>query len=173
MESLLIVGTVVLVFYAWSARKDWNRTVQAFKKSGRFIVKSLPLFFLAVVLIGFIQVVLLPDEEVVLMFFGQAETGILWGTLFGFLLPGPRYAIYPLAEIIHMTEGATVGGAMALIVSQQLIDVPEGCFIEIKYLGTKFFLARLAIAVVTAIFAGYMAIFVHSFFPLYIPDVIP
>jgi uncharacterized membrane protein YraQ (UPF0718 family) len=173
MESLLIVGFVVLAFYAWSARKDWNRTVQAFKRSGRFIVKSLPLFFLAVILIGFIQVVLLPDDEAVLMFFGQAETGILWGTLFGFLLPGPRYAIYPLAEIILNTQGATVGAAMALIVSQQLIDVPEGCFIEIKYLGTKFFLARLAIAIVTTIVAGYMAVLVHGFIPLYIPDVTP
>jgi hypothetical protein len=62
---------------------------------------------------------------------------------------------------------------MALIVSQQLIDVPEGCFIEIKYLGTKFFLVRLAIAIVTTIVAGYMAVLVHGFIPLYIPDVTP
>jgi len=164
--SWIIVGMIVAVFYVWSAKKDREKTKQALRKSGKFIVKSLPLFFLAVLLIGFLTIVLFPDQETILVLFGNENIGILWATLLGFLLPGPRYAIYPLAEVI-LVAGGSVGAVMALIASQQLIDVPEGCFIEIKYLGNKFFLARLVIATLTTVVVAYMAIFVNFFFPLW------
>ncbi len=165
-SSWWIVGIVVLFFYLWSIKKDRTRTLQAFKKSIKFVLKSLPLFFLAVLLIGFMKEVLLPNEEAIFDAFGSAGTGILWATLLGFLLPGPRYAIYPLAELM-LVGGASIGSVMALIASQQLIDVPEGCFIEIKYLGSKFFMARLIIAVLTTVAAAYLAILVNSIIPLW------
>ncbi len=165
-SSWWIVGVFVLVFYLWGWRKDKERTIRGFKKSGKFVIKSLPLFFLAVLLIGFMKEVLLPDQQTVLDAFGNENIGILWATLLGFVLPGPRYAIYPLAEYI-LVAGGSVGSVMALIASQQLIDVPEGCFIEIKYLSMKFFGARLIIAVLTTIAAAYLALLVNSFFPLW------
>jgi uncharacterized membrane protein YraQ (UPF0718 family) len=168
-SSWWIVGIVVLVFYLWGWSKNKERTRLAFKKSGKFVLKSLPLFFLAVLLIGFMKEVLLPNEESILAAFGTANIGILYATILGFVLPGPRYAIYPLAEVILM-GGGSVGAVMALIASQQLIDVPEGCFIEIKYLGTVFFGARLVIAVLTTFAAAYLALFVHLFiYPLWVP----
>jgi uncharacterized membrane protein YraQ (UPF0718 family) len=163
-----IVGLVVLVMYIWGVRKNRVRTAEAIRKSGRFVVKALPLFFLAVLLIGFMKIILLPNNQVILDAFGNADLGILWATLLGFLLPGPRYAIYPLAKEI-LVVGGSIGAVMALIASQQLIDVPEGAFIEIKYLGSWFFLARLVIAILTTFAAGYLAIIVNSFIPLWGP----
>ncbi|MFW9907409.1 MAG: hypothetical protein ACFFEF_02435 [Candidatus Thorarchaeota archaeon] len=165
-SSWWIVGIAVLIFYIWGALKDKDKTIRGVKKSGKFVVKSMPLFFLAVLLIGFMKEVLFPDEQTVLNIFGNADIGIFWATLLGFVLPGPRYAIYPLAEFILMAGGG-VGSVMALIAAQQLIDVPEGCFIEIKYLSSKFFLARLVIAILTTIVAAYLAILVNSFYPLW------
>ncbi|NHJ12688.1 MAG: hypothetical protein EAX95_03390 [Candidatus Thorarchaeota archaeon] len=163
-----IVGLVVLVMYIWGVRKNRDRTAKAIRKSGRFVIKALPLFFLAVLLIGFMKIILLPNNQVILDAFGNADLGILWATLLGFLLPGPRYAIYPLAKEI-LVVGGSIGAVMALIASQQLIDVPEGCFIEIKYLGSWFFLARLVIAILTTFAAGYLAMIVNSFIPLWGP----
>ncbi|MHA1959626.1 MAG: permease [Candidatus Thorarchaeota archaeon] len=163
VDSWVLVSVVVLCLYIWSIRKDKEKTIQAFRKSGRFILRSLPLFFLAVLLIGFIMIVL---EEFINTVFSEANLGILAATLLGFLLPGPRYAIYPLAREILLV-GGNVGAVVALIASQQLIDVPEGCFIEIKYLGGRFFLARLLIATLTSIVAGYLALLVHLYFPLW------
>ncbi len=165
-SSWWVVGIIVLIFYIYGWRKDKKRTVQGIKKSGKFVIKSLPLFFLAVLLIGFMKEVLLPDQQSVIDAFGNADVGILYATLLGFILPGPRYAIYPLAEFI-LVSGGSIGSVMALIASQQLIDVPEGCFIEIKYLSTKFFAARLVIAVITTIAAAYLALAVNAFFPLW------
>ena len=165
-SSWWIVGIVVFIFYLYGWRKDRSRTIQGFKKSGKFVIKSLPLFFLAVLLIGFMKEIMLPDQQSVLDAFGNADIGILYATLLGFILPGPRYAIYPLAEFI-LVSGGSVGSVMALIASQQLIDVPEGCFIEIKYLSTRFFAARLLIAVLTTVAAAYLALFVNAFFPLW------
>ncbi len=167
-SSWWIVGIIVLLLYVWSVTRDHDRTVRALKRSVRFVVKSLPLFFLAVLLIGFMKEILLPNDQAILDAFGSAGTGIFWATLLGFLLPGPRYAIYPLAEVM-LAAGASIGAVMALIASQQLIDVPEGCFIEIKYLGPKFFAARLVIAILTTLAAACLAIVVHSIVPLWPP----
>ncbi|RLI59618.1 MAG: hypothetical protein DRO93_08190 [Candidatus Thorarchaeota archaeon] len=164
-SSWWIVGIVVAIMYIWSLRKNREKTVHAFRRSGRFILKSLPLFFLAVLLIGFMQIVLADFIE---YSFQDPNVGILSATVLGLLLPGPRYAIYPLAQVI-LVAGGNIGAVMALIASQQLLDVPEGCFIEVKFLGGRFFLARLLIAVATTLVAGYLAYAVNFFIPLWSP----
>lgn len=168
MESWIVVGIIVLLLYIYSIRKDTQKTKTAIVRSAKFVVKSLPLFFLAVLLIGFMQVVLLPDSAAINTAFGDPDFGIFNATVLGFLLPGPRYAIYPLAQTI-LVGGGTTGAVMALIASQQLIDVPEGCFIEVKYLGWRFFGVRLILAIMTSFLAGYLALLVNIYFPLYTP----
>lgn len=166
LESWHVLGIVISILYVWSARKDKSKTIDALKRSGRFVLKSLPLFFLAMLLIGFFMLAFLPTEEVILAYFGSLDEGILWGTFYGFILPGPRYAIYPLAELI-LIAGGNIGAVMALIASQQLISMPDGAIAEVKYFGWRYFVISLLVATLTTIVAGYLAFFVDSFFLLY------
>jgi uncharacterized membrane protein YraQ (UPF0718 family) len=157
---------VIFFLYAWSVRKDKSKTIDALKKSGRFVLRSLPIFFMAMLLIGFFVIAFLPTEDIILSLFGELDTGILWGTFYGFLLPGPRYAIYPLAEII-LVAGGNIGAVMALIASQQLISMPDGAIVEVKYFGWRYFLVSMTVATITTILAGYLAFVVDFFFLLY------
>lgn len=153
VEPWMVVLAITLVAYAWSFRKDRAKTVDALRKSANAAVTALPIFFLAVIFSGQINALMSGDD--IERLYGVGSLGVVWATLLGFILPGPRYAIYPLANVF-IENGASWGSVVTMISSQQLIDVPEGMFIEIKYLRMRFFLVRLLNAVVISLLAGIL-----------------
>ena len=177
----LIIGVLVIIFYLISWRKNKEKTKKAVRKSLKIFIITLPIFFFALILMGLLMnEYVLPPAWVYTTLGPYANSGfngIFIGTMMGFPLPGPRYAIYPIANALYWTGGgaglgAGLGMIGSLICSQQIIDVPEGMFIEIKMLGVKFFAYRTFTAVVVVFMAGVIIEFL--FLPTgFIPPNIP
>ncbi|MHA1799266.1 MAG: hypothetical protein ACTSVY_12545 [Candidatus Helarchaeota archaeon] len=163
----IILGGLVIILYLISLNKDKEKTVNAIKKSLKIFITALPLFTVALILTGlFYSDIIMPPHFVETVLGSEAGIiGILIGTFLGFPLPGPRYAIYPLSAVL-LQKGAGVGTITSLIMGQQIIDVPEGCFIEIKMMGTRFFLIRTLISVFVVFISGVIAEIISWFIVL-------
>ena len=163
----IILGGLAIVLYLISLKKDREKTIKAVRKSLKIFITALPLFAVALILTGlFYSDAIMPPHFVEQVLGSSAGLmGILIGTLLGFPMPGPRYAIYPLSAVL-LQKGAGVGTITALIMGQQIIDVPEGCFIEIKYLGVKFFVIRTLISVLVVFVSGLIAELLSWIIPL-------
>lgn len=163
----IILGGLAIVLYLISLKKNREKTIKAVRKSLKIFITALPLFAVALILTGlFYSDLILPPHFVEQVLGTSAGLmGILIGTLLGFPMPGPRYAIYPLSAVL-LTKGAGVGTITALIMGQQIIDVPEGCFIEIKYFGVKFFAVRTLISVLVVFTSGVIAELLSWILPL-------
>ncbi len=180
-EELLppaIIGILVAIFYTISALKSGEKTKKAFFKSLRLFGVTLPIFFFALILMGLLMNDYILPSDWVINVLGPYQNsgfqGIFIGTMMGFPLPGPRYAIYPIANALFQS-GAGLGTIGALICSQQIIDVPEGMFIEIKMMGTRFFAYRTFTAVVVVFMAGVIIEFLFQptgFVPPNIPTIV-
>ena len=161
----LIIGILVIILYIYSLTKNKEKTVKAVKKSLRLFIITLPIFFFALILMGLLMNDTILPPTWVSDTLGEYATsgfdGIWFGTLMGFPLPGPRYAIYPIANALFW-KGGGLGMIGALICSQQIIDVPEGMFIEIKMMGWKFFAYRTFTAVVVVFMAGVIIEFLFQ-----------
>ncbi|MFX1297332.1 MAG: hypothetical protein ACFFD2_21065 [Promethearchaeota archaeon] len=169
----LIIGILVIILYIISLKKNKEKTKQAVRKSLRIFIVTLPIFFFALILMGLLMNEHVLPPEWVTNVLGPYQSsglqGIFIGTMMGFPLPGPRYAIYPIAnalywvgteEYVELGTGAGLGMIGALICSQQIIDVPEGMFIEIKMMGKWFFAYRTLTAVIVVFMAGIIIEFI-------------
>ena len=177
----LIIGVLVIILYVISLSKNKEKTKKAIRKSLKIFIITLPIFFFALILMGLLmnEYVLPPAWVYTTLgpYSNSGFNGIFIGTMMGFPLPGPRYAIYPIANALYWTGGgaglgAGLGMIGSLICSQQIIDVPEGMFIEIKMLGWKFFAYRTFTAVVVVFMAGVIIEFLFQptgFIPPNIP----
>ncbi|MHA1758658.1 MAG: permease [Promethearchaeota archaeon] len=156
---------LTLILYIVSFKKDKDKTIKAIKDSVKTALRGIPLFFFAILFCSELSIVI--SGESISNNFGVNSNGVFFATLLGFLLPGPRYAIYPLAQLF-LREGASYGSVVSMISSQQLIDVPEGMFIEIKYLRMRFFSIRLINATIISLLAGWITNFlVYFIIPLF------
>jgi len=149
---LALLSTIPPIYYI-SYKKDKNKTIYAIKKAYKQSLSGLVILIIAMFFTGILYIIM--DPEMVKTYLSSAAfpVGILIATLLGYLLPGPRYVIYPVARFL-LDQGAAVSVILVLIFSQQLIDVPDGMFIEIKMLGWRFFVARLLISTALCIIAG-------------------
>lgn len=99
-----------------------------------------PAFFvatLASVLIEFFV-----PESIIYMVLGKnLFLSIVLATIFGIVLPIPRYATYPIAlSLLH--KGASIGAIFALISGEVIIGSPDRDVMEFKYFGWKSFVLR-------------------------------
>ena len=145
----------ILIIYLISFLKNIEKTLSALKIAIDHLKKGLPIIFAAMLITGVLYVLIKPDFIKLYLSESSLITGILIATLLGYLFPGPRYIIYPVAKFL-LLKGAAISVVLVLIFSQQLIDVPDGMFIEIKMLGWRFFIIRLIVATAVCIIAGLL-----------------
>ena len=159
----IILGIIAFLAYLYSNTKSKEKTVRAVKKALKIFITALPIFVVALMLTGlFYSPYIMPEWWVRSILGSQSGfLGIWIGTLMGFPMPGPRYAIYPLAQVL-LLKGAGYGTIGALICGQQIIDVPEGCFIEMKMLGARFFIVRTLISVAVVFIAGVIIEIIYA-----------
>ena len=170
----LIIGIIVVVFYIYSWSRDKSKTKIAVRKSLKIFLVSMPIFVFALILMGLLMNDYIMPPEWVEQVLGPFDTsglqGIFIGTMLGFPLPGPRYAIYPIANAL-IAKHAGMGTIAALICGQQIIDVPEGMFIEIKMMCTRFFAFRTLTAVIVVFMAGVLTEIIDLFLIFNVPGV--
>ena len=122
---------------------------------------------LAGCLIGAFIALLLP-REVVARWVGHESglSGLLIAMVFGFILPGGPFTIYPIAGTFLLI-GADAGTVVAFIVSWSLIGYTRALVWELPFFGSEFVLWRIAAALPLPIIAGILArIAVRAGFPV-------
>jgi len=152
ISTFLIVGSL----YALSYRLDRGKTRAALLRGLRMLVGIIPVFLAALAFASLLQMWL--SEQIIAAYLGGRSGlwAIFIATMLGFVLPGPRYIIYPIAAFL-LSSGAGIGAVTAVICGQQMLDMPEAGFIEIKLFGLRFTMLRTVVSVVAVFLAGLLA----------------
>lgn len=87
--------------------------------------------------------------------------GIAIGVILGLILPGPRYAIYPIALVL-LQNGASIAPLASLFFAQQMLTFPEGVPLELKYLGFKFTAWRFIVSFIASALGGLIVEWILS-----------
>lgn len=115
---------------------------------------------LAGALIGSLLTLLLPRDKVSRAI--GADSGLLGlfvATLFGALLPGGPFTIYPIASALLMM-GADVGATIAFVTSWTLIGYARPIVWEMPIMGVEFTLWRILYCLPLPILAGLLGRYV-------------
>ncbi len=82
-------------------------------------------------------------------------------TLVGFILPGPRYVLYPV--FVELSRGGVGPAILVAFISGHVLVEPATFFVETGFLGWRFSLRRLAISFAVTVFAGVLTIIVYRY----------
>lgn len=125
-------------------------------------------------LIGGFVALLLP-RELVARWVGHESglTGLLIAMVFGFILPGGPFTIYPVAGAFLLV-GADVGTVATFLVSWSLIGTTRALVWELPFFGEDFVFWRVIAALPLPILAGVLARLAVRFgFPINAPAEAP
>src|SRR4051794_17730846 len=86
--------------------------------------------------------------------------GLLIGTVFGAILPGGPFTVYPVASAL-LAVGADFGATIAMVVSWTLIGYGRAIAWELPILGTDFTLWRIVISLPLPVLAGALGRFIY------------
>ena len=100
---------------------------------------------------------LLPREHVAALLGADAGlTGILVGSVVGWLLPGGPMVAFPLA-IALFRAGAEQAPLVALITAWSLLAINRTLLFEVPLMGPRFTLGRIAVSAPLPVLAGVLA----------------
>jgi uncharacterized membrane protein YraQ (UPF0718 family) len=104
------------------------------------------------------------SSDLIYSLMGEASGlfGIATGVFLGFILPGPRYAIYPIALVL-LQNGAGIAPIASLFFAQQMLTFPDGTLLELKFMGTKFTVWRFLVSLLASGLGGVIVAWILSF----------
>lgn len=154
MTTLLLgVITVLLLIVAYSRGNDLP--VRGLLAAGRSLWRNLLLLLFGFAIAGLVQV-LLPRPVITQWLGAQAGIkGILIACVAGGLIPGPPYAVFPLAASLH-AAGAGLGAVVGFVSAWALWSVSR-LPVEIALIGTQPALIRYAVTFAVPPLAGIVA----------------
>jgi len=153
---LLLVAAMLagLALYAQLRDRDAHAVAMARGRDQlRALAPRIPFALVAAECIGR----LLPREYVAAVLGADAGvTGILAGSVVGWLLPGGPMVAFPLA-IALFRAGAEQAPLVALITAWALLAINRTLLFEVPLMGTRFTLGRIAVSAPLPILAGVLA----------------
>jgi uncharacterized membrane protein YraQ (UPF0718 family) len=104
------------------------------------------------------------SQDLIYGLMGDASglVGIAAGVLLGLILPGPRYAIYPIALVL-MQNGAAIAPIVSLFFAQQMLTFPDGTLLEIKFMGVRFTIWRFLVSLIASGLGGVLVAWMLRF----------
>ena len=87
--------------------------------------------------------------------------GIAVATFVGFVLPGPRYVLYPV--FVELYQAGVGPAILVAFISGHVLIEPSTFFVETGFLGWRFSVKRLAVSFVVTVFAGLLTIFIYRY----------
>lgn len=153
MVSLLIMYAVTALLLVIGVIKNVHQ--RGFVNAYHLSVEILPLVCFAVIITGFLQV-LIPAESIA-HWIGSTSShkGILIGTLAGMVTPGEAYVSVPLTMAL-MRSGADIGTATAYLTSWSVWMISR-LPMEIGVLGWRFTVVRLLVTGLMPVITGFAA----------------
>ncbi len=139
-----------------------GRHWEGFRSGLRQLAAALPVILLALLLAGLLEV-LIPEEFIGAWLAREAGfMGILFGTVGGMLMAFGPYASYPIIATIY-NSGAGLGTTIALIAGWTMLGLSRIPF-ESGFLGFRFSLLRMGLALPLCICAGLVAHLIETLF---------
>lgn len=149
-EWLLLV---VAGLYVWAGIAHPEKATRALGVAARELVSVSVIIISVFALVGLVSV--LVDKKRIAEKLGDSSGpgAVLLASLFGSILVGPVYAVFPLLKTIreHGARWAVIG-AMLTSWAVKIPMVP----LEIGYLGVRFSVVRISVTVVGAIVVGFV-----------------
>lgn len=154
MKNTLIGMAVAVIILAWItvSRSGFPLLLQGLSLGGIMALKVLPLLGLAVLVAGFIPLVI--KKEIVSKWLGKGSglKGLFLGGLAGALVPGGPYVYFPLAATL-MLSGAEVGTAIAFVTAKNLWTLSR-LPMEVALIGPEITAIRYLVTLVFPILLG-------------------
>lgn len=151
--SIIIFTVLAILLFLINLRegKHWNGLLSSFRQ----LAIALPVILLAMLLAGMLEVLI--PEEFIKRFLAQEAgiTGVFIGTLGGMLMAFGPYAAYPIIATVYYA-GAGLGTTIALMAGWAFLNLTKLPF-EGGFLGPKFTLLRMGMALPFCILAGLIA----------------
>ena len=131
-----------------------NKAKKIYKNSLKEMKFILPIFF-AAVLMGTLIDLYMPEQLANRLLKRNLFLAIPLAAIIGIILPIPRYATYPIAFALF-EKGAGFGVIFALVSGEVICESIARDIVEIKFLGIRFFSARLILSVIFVIAGGFL-----------------
>ena len=122
----------------------------------QLILHILPRIGAAVLVFGFVRVLLPPERVSRWVGTGSGLRGLVIATIAGMVTPGGPAAMFPMAAALGLA-GADRGALVAYALGWALLGVQRMMIWEIPLLGSDFALLRFGLAVILPIVAGVIA----------------
>ncbi|MGA1846420.1 permease [Deferribacter abyssi] len=151
----LIMAILAVALFIIAYNKGDNSYINGLKTSYNLFINILPILFFAIIVAGFIQILM--PKELILKFIGKEAglKGIFLGAIAGALTPGGPYVSFPLA-IALLKSGAGIGTMVSFVTAWSIWGIAR-IPLEIGILGLKFTLLRLSSTFFFPILAGVIA----------------
>jgi uncharacterized membrane protein YraQ (UPF0718 family) len=150
--AVVAAGAAAFVYWRDGPAQFYAILVEDFALLGDMIPRVL-----AGCLLGTFVTLILP-REVVARWVGHESgfTGLAVGALFGAILPGGPFTIYPVAAAV-LAIGADTGAVVAFITSWTLVGYTRALVWELPFFGEHFVIWRIIEALPLPIIAGLLA----------------
>ncbi len=152
VTTIIFFGIAGILFMLNSKQ---GRQVEGVKAGLRQLVAALPVILLALLVSGFLEV-LIPEEFIKRWLAQEAGfTGVILGTFGGMIMAFGPYASYPIIATIY-GSGAGLGTTISMLSGWTMLGLSRIPF-ESGFLGLKFSLLRMSLHFVFCIAAGTAA----------------
>ncbi len=119
-------------------------------------IRILPRIAAAVLIFGFVRVLLPPERVSHWIGAGSGVRGLVLATVAGMITPGGPIAMFPMVSALGLA-GADRGALVAYALSWSLLGVQRMMIWEIPLLGADFTLLRFSLALILPLVAGTIA----------------
>ncbi len=119
-------------------------------------IRILPRIAAAVLIFGFVRVLLPPERVSQWIGAGSGMRGLVLATFAGMITPGGPVAMFPMVSALGLA-GADRGALVAYALSWSLLGVQRMMIWEIPLLGADFTLLRFSLAAILPVVAGTIA----------------
>lgn len=149
--ALASVGCATLVYF----RDGADRLIEVLKSSSWLILDVLPRMAAGSLIGAFIAYVI-PQRYIARTLGGESGfLGLLLGTIFGALVPGGPFTIYPIGSAL-LIAGADAGAMVAFVTSWTLIGYSRALVWELPFMGPDFTFWRVVICLPLPLLAGWL-----------------
>jgi uncharacterized membrane protein YraQ (UPF0718 family) len=154
--SLAVFAVLVIITAAICYSRGKGVFEKGLDDSAVMMMQIFPKIAGALILAGFVQVLL--PRQVVMQLIGEGAgfRGIVIATFAGMLTPGGPIVSFPLISALY-SMGAAVSTLIAYLISWELMGMQRILIWEIPLMGVKFTVLRVSVSLLFPLIAGIIA----------------
>ena len=152
-NAFVVLSIMAVVLFAVAYRQ--GKHLIGLKVGKNMFLNVLPLLLCAIIIVGFINILM--PEDLLQVWLGKESgwKGLIIGPAVGALIQGGPFAFFPLFDAVFR-ESVTIGTAVAMITAWGMINVGHLPY-EFTFLGPRFVILKYSIFLAIPTLAGLLA----------------